>query len=394
MPFDSDEARELARRQRDEGALHPGDPDYDTKMAEMWGGPPIKFYTEALGTWLAAYGADAKGKNVLITGGTGGIGFYIAKALAHIGYTVIMPGRPNMSHETEGAAAAIKAAIPEASLVVPEETLDLGSLTSVRKFAASMLAKEMPVHHLLLNAGRGGGVDDAREETGDGNEAIMQVNIISHYLLAHELFPLLRKAGPGARIVFQSSGARSFGKPEKVDDLNGTNAEVFSAWDQYCLSKAACCFCVRALNDRLAAAGMQEIAAIVSEPGFAATGVNVQHDLTKSLQHLTGEMTTNALHDKNGHHAADGALSMILATVDPEGSPNSVYGTHGKKSASLAEAAYKRGPESPPWDHLPEECPMNEGNWPAPACQESFWAQMIAITGADWSTHGLASKVE
>ena len=38
----------LAAKQRDQGLLHPGDPDYDRKISQMWGGPPIQWFDEAM----------------------------------------------------------------------------------------------------------------------------------------------------------------------------------------------------------------------------------------------------------------------------------------------------------------------------------------------------------
>ena len=79
---------------------------------------------------------------------------------------------------------------------------------------------------LALNAGRGGGAKDPRDQTDDGCEAIMQVNALSHALLTHEIMPLLR-ASPSARVVSQTSGARFGAKPEKAQDINGTDAANF-----------------------------------------------------------------------------------------------------------------------------------------------------------------------
>ena len=64
-----------------EKLANPGDKDYDSKMAELWGGPPPQHFDAALEHWSAAYG-DGAGKLALVTGGTGGVGFYVVKMLA------------------------------------------------------------------------------------------------------------------------------------------------------------------------------------------------------------------------------------------------------------------------------------------------------------------------
>ena len=104
--------------------------------------------------------------------------------LAGLGYTVIIPSRPGLEKEAEGTKSAILKSSPEAKLIIPDDSLNLGSLASVRKFAAAMKSSQQRIDLLCLNAGRGGGAKDPREETVDGLEAIMQVNIIGHFLLA------------------------------------------------------------------------------------------------------------------------------------------------------------------------------------------------------------------
>ena len=97
----------------------------------------------------------------------------------------------------------------------------------------------------------------------------------------------------------------------------------------------------QALNDRLQAAGQAHVVACVSDPGgLASTGVNVQHQLAISHDNLgrlvpagtdTNMSSTNALHDAAGHHAADGALPMVLASVMPGVVPNNWFSTPNKE---------------------------------------------------------------
>ena len=108
---------------------------YDSKLTELWGGPPPKHFPRAFEAWGALY-PDVKGKVALVTGGAAGIGFYISKMLAQLGAEVVIPWREGFVHEAEGAVNAIAAASPGAAVRVSKLPLDLGSFASVRAFAA------------------------------------------------------------------------------------------------------------------------------------------------------------------------------------------------------------------------------------------------------------------
>ena len=248
---------------------------------------------------------------------------------------------------------------------------------------------------LCLNAGRGGSARDPRERTADGVESIMQVNALSHFLLAAELMPLLRAAAAagGARVVSQSSGARKLwhrvspaeAHARLAGDLSGDAAEAagkFDAWQQYCLSKAANCLFTIALNERLAAAGGARIVALASDPGLCSTGVNVQHNLGFSLMNAPdGVLPTTTMHDLAGHHAADGALNMALACVDKDAAPNSFYSPAGTNTG----APRRNSPASLASAENAHLDPMNEGRskWAdVRATARAFFAAAEKATGA------------
>merc|ERR1712232_214178 len=241
---------------------------------------------------------------------------------------------------------------------------------------------------LCLNAGRGGSKGDKREETADGVEVIMQVNAMGHFLLVAELMSLLR-AAPNARVVAQSSMARTCTAPgfknmayriAKLADLGGTDSSRFNAFHQYALSKACNCFFTQALNDRLANAGVANVIALVCDPGFASTGVNVQHNLGHSFLPLPdGWLNTKTMHSVGGaQHAADGALPMVLACCDPDARRGDWY----TPEREMGGRAVKRDPGS----HKDSTTdPINEASeWPADS-REVFWNQAMRFTRADWS---------
>eukprot|EP00928_Gymnodinium_smaydae_P024980 TRINITY_DN20049_c0_g2_i3.p1 TRINITY_DN20049_c0_g2~~TRINITY_DN20049_c0_g2_i3.p1 ORF type:complete len:428 (+),score=41.57 TRINITY_DN20049_c0_g2_i3:178-1284(+) len=364
---DSSEKRQLAARQRDVGYLSPGDPEYDAKMTQLWGGPPMRWFPEAMREWPAKY--DGKGKVALITGCTGGIGFYVAKLMAACGYTVIVPARPGLEAEARDTETAIRKAVPNSSIIVPSVPLDLRSFQSVRDFASDMKKTQASIDVLCLNAGRGGGSSDPREATDDGHEAIVQVNTTSHFLLVAELFPLIQ-ASTQAKVIAQSSGARFNANPSQVQDLDGTNPATFNAWSQYSLSKACMCTIALALNDRLRASNIQNVMALACEPGLTSTGVNIQHDLAKTLGFPGKAKTTNDFHDLAAHHAADGALPMVLACL--LGQADDFFEGGGRNASSLSEAAFRIRP-----DRRDPMC------WPK-HINDAFWQAATQMTGARW----------
>ena len=80
---------------------------------------------------------------------------------------------------------------------------------------------------------------------------------------------------------------------------------------------------------------------------------------------------------------------MVLASVDPGLSRSNWYTTDGNRSTSLANAAHKQDPADASGGNEPANDPLNPINWPVPSARESFWAQMVADTGATWEEHGL-----
>ena len=379
--------RQLALDQRDKGTvLHPSMSDYDGEMSKMWGGPPPRWFASAMGAFPKRFSHMA-GRTALVTGGTGGIGFYVAKLLCRVGLTVVLPARPQLEHEAASAAAAITAAVPGATVLIPGVPLDLASFASVRAFGAHM--RSLPpegspdrIDALVLNAGRGGSAVGANEASVDGHEVIMQVNLLSQALLSAELLPLLRRSDH-ARIVAQSSGARFNTRESEMSLDLGTNLAAVSAhspWAQYSRSKAGACLLARALSRRLAASGVTGSAAS-SDPGLAATGVNVQHDLAATLGGRQPD--TKALHDVAAHHAADGALPITLAALEGvtggEAAADAFYSPSGSRARSLEDAAMRLDARQ-----LRRGDPAAWGN----ETVEAFWQRLVEATpglGDAWS---------
>lgn len=114
----------------------------------------------------------------IVTGATGAIGAAAVEALAREGRTVIMACR-NLG-KAEKVAGEIRGRVPDASLEIME--LDLGSLESVRRFAASI--EPGTVSALFNNAGV---ISKGYSLTVDGLENSFAVNYYGPWLLTNLL---------------------------------------------------------------------------------------------------------------------------------------------------------------------------------------------------------------
>nr|XP_037275275.1 dehydrogenase/reductase SDR family member 13-like [Rhipicephalus microplus] len=90
-----------------------------------------------------------RGKTVVVTGGNAGIGFETALQLSRLGARVIVACRC----ESKGRAAVETIRRATGNDKVEFASLDVGSLTSVRRFANELLATEERLDVLVNNAG-------------------------------------------------------------------------------------------------------------------------------------------------------------------------------------------------------------------------------------------------
>ena len=190
--------------------------------------------------WTAHDIPDQHGRVAVVTGANGGLGLETARALARKGAHVVMASR-NME-KGEAARRDIQAGLPGASLEVMN--LDLGSLESVRRFAAAVLAAHPVVDLLVNNAGIMG---TPRAETVDGFEQQFGVNHLGHFALTAHLLPALARAG-AARVVSVTSTARHFRHP--IDTADVHLGGDYDPWRAYGRSKMANLHFAVELNNR------------------------------------------------------------------------------------------------------------------------------------------------
>jgi NAD(P)-dependent dehydrogenase (short-subunit alcohol dehydrogenase family) len=135
----------------------------------------------------------------LISGANIGIGRVTALRLAQAGFTVFLAGRS--AQRTQAVIDEIHATTKTSNkaFFLP---LQLDDLNSVRECAALFLARQLPLHLLVNNAGLAG----RKGQTRQGFEMAFGVNHLGHFLLTHLLLDTLKASAP-AKVVTVASRA-------------------------------------------------------------------------------------------------------------------------------------------------------------------------------------------
>jgi NAD(P)-dependent dehydrogenase (short-subunit alcohol dehydrogenase family) len=144
-----------------------------------------------------------KGKVVLITGATSGIGKEAAVALAGMGATVVAVGR-NQERATKAVEEIERRS---GSRSVEPMLADLSQMSEVGRLAARFLRQHDALHVLINNAGF---ATKTRETTAEGVESQWAVNYLAPYLLTTRLLDCLKESA-SARIVNVSASAHAWG---------------------------------------------------------------------------------------------------------------------------------------------------------------------------------------
>lgn len=151
-----------------------------------------------------------RGRTVVVTGATSGLGQAAASQLAELGARVILVGRN--PDKAEATRREIVAATGNDNVAVA--LADLSLLADVRKLARQLLKTEPRIHVLVNNAGV---LLNRRTTTAEGNEATLATNLLAPYLLTQTLLPRLRESAP-SRIINVSSGGM-YATGLALDDL-------------------------------------------------------------------------------------------------------------------------------------------------------------------------------
>ncbi|HEX9068494.1 MAG TPA: SDR family oxidoreductase [Ktedonobacterales bacterium] len=201
---------------------------------------------------------EMRGKTVLVTGATGGIGLVTARELASMGATVVVVGRTQA--KGEAAAREIQAATGSASIAAL--AADLTSQAQVRRLAEDVRARYPRLDVLINNAGA---AFTSRQLTVDGIEATFALNHLAPFLLTNLLLDTLKASAP-SRVITVASQAHA-GQSLDFTDLQ-YEKRPYKTFQVYGASKLANVLFTYGLARRLDGSG---VTANCLHPGFVAS---------------------------------------------------------------------------------------------------------------------------
>ena len=209
------------------------------------------------------------GKNVVITGGSSGLGLAAARYLVERGARVMVTGR---TRETLDDAARL---LGDGGLAVAS---DASSLDDVDALADRVRAEFGTVHALVVNAGIGSfdSFDEVTEQTFD---RVFAINVKGPFFTVQKLAPVL---ADGSGVVLTTSTANQTG------------------WDRlsvYSASKAALRSMARTLSRELLP---RDIRVNAISPGSIDTG-KLEKEVPERAAQLKAEFTASSPMQRFGH---------------------------------------------------------------------------------------------
>lgn len=252
---------------------------------------------------------DQTGRTFVVTGANGGLGEIVTRNLAANGATVVMACRNTA--KAQQIADGIDGDVSVAAL-------DLGSLASVRDFAAAQSGFDV----LVNNAGI---MNIPMRRTADGFEMQFGVNHLGHFALTGLLLDRIAD-----RVVTVSSIAHKQTPKLWIDDLNYEH-RFYQRNLAYAQSKLANLMFARELQRRLAAAG-SPLRSYAVHPGVSAT------ELFDNDHSLPGLVTKYSL-AVAGQSPRRAAESIVFAATGTNVDPDVYWGP--------TKLAQMRGPVGP-----------------------------------------------
>ncbi len=203
------------------------------------------------------------GHNILITGGSSGLGKESAVALASFGARVVILTKT--AHRGVAAVEDIKRMSNSEN--VSMEVCDLTDLRSIDACAKRLLDNLEKIDVLINNAGVM--AIPTRQVTEQGFEKQFGINHLGHFALTRHLLPHIEKSDHGGRIINISSAAHWLGKLDRDDLLFEHD---YSPWPAYARSKLANILFTKLLAMKLKAKG-SKVLAVACHPGICRTSL-------------------------------------------------------------------------------------------------------------------------
>jgi NAD(P)-dependent dehydrogenase (short-subunit alcohol dehydrogenase family) len=203
-----------------------------------------------------------KGRRVVITGPTSGIGLEIATRLASLGAELVLACR-DVERGEQTARVISRSAHAADVAVMP---VDMSSQDSIRQLVRKYRDRFSGLDVLINNAGI---IRSARETSIDGIELTFATNVLGYFLLTLELLDAFKAAAP-ARIVNVASG---YASEPNFNDLQFEH-RPYDGMQAYAQSKACDRLLTWALARRLQKSG---VIANAMAPGLVMT--NLYRDL-------------------------------------------------------------------------------------------------------------------
>jgi len=225
-------------------------------------------------------GIDLRGKRILVTGVSTGIGVETARALVAHGTQVTGAVR-----DLEKAAAATAQVQKDAAAnggSFELIALDLASLKSVRACAAELLARGVAFDVVIANAGV---MATPFGHTVDGFETQFGTNHLGHFVLVNRIAPLIRAGG---RLINLASAGHRFSNVDLGDpNFQRTAYDSFVAYGR---SKTANILFAVAFDQRHRGRGVRAAAV---HPGGIHTELGRHMDsaqLEKMIDHMNQQL--------------------------------------------------------------------------------------------------------
>ena len=247
-------------------------------------------------------GVSLKGKRVLVTGVSAGLGVETARALAAHGAQVVGAAR-NLA-KAEHATGQVRADAKRGDGTFELIALDLADLNSVRACADKLNATALPFDLVIANAGV---MATPFGHTKNGFETQFGTNHLGHFVLVNRIAGLMRT---GSRLVNVSSAGHRFADVDLKDpNFEHTPYDPFVAYGR---SKTANILFAVAFDARHRARGVR------------ATAIHPGGILTELTRYMPAGGIEAMVARINEQAAADGTPPFQFKTI-PQGAATSVW---------------------------------------------------------------------